>query len=161
MRYHVRRKDKEITDEAAMKSILKTTQYVTIAMARDNRPYLVSLSHGYDEENHCVYFHCAREGKKLDYLKGNSSVWGQAVIDGGYVHGECSHNYASVMFSGDVTFLEDRAERWHAISLMTRQLDDEAETLIANRRPESLDNTVIGRIDIDHMTGKKSEDIEV
>ena len=106
MRYHVRRKDKEITDEAAMKRILKTTQYVTIAMARDNRPYLVSLSHGYDEEKHCVYFHCAREGKKLDYLKGNSSVWGQAVIDGEYVHGECSHNYASVMFSGDVTFLE-------------------------------------------------------
>jgi hypothetical protein len=44
---------------------------------------------------------------------------------------------------------------------MTRQLDDDAETLIANRKPESLDNTVIGRIDIDYMTGKKSEDIKV
>ena len=161
MRYHVRRKDKEIKDEAVMERILKTTQYVTIAMARDDRPYLVSLSHGYDGENRCIYFHCAREGKKLDFLKANSSVWGQAVIDGGYVHEECNHNYASVMFSGNVTFLEDRAERWHAISLMTRQLDDDAETLIANRRPESLENTVIGRIDIDHMTGKKSEDIEI
>ena len=161
MRYHVRRKDKEITDEAAMRKILKTTQYVTIAMSNDNRPYLVSISHGYDEENNCVYFHCANEGKKMDYLRANASVWGQVVIDGGYVHGECSHLYASVMFSGRVTLLEDRDERWHAISLMTRQLDEDAEPLIANRRPESLDNTVIGRIDIDHMTGKKSEEIKV
>jgi hypothetical protein len=44
---------------------------------------------------------------------------------------------------------------------MTRQLDDNAETLIANRKPESLENTVIGRIDIDYMAGKKSEEIEV
>ena len=79
----------------------------------------------------------------------------------GYVNGEYSHSYASVMFSGSVTFLVDRDERWHAISLMTRQLDDEAETLISNWKPESLENTVTGRIDIDHMTGKKSEDIEV
>jgi len=161
MRYHVRRKDKEITDEAVMKKILKTTQYVTIAMARDDQPYLVSLSHGYDEENHRIYFHCAKEGKKLDYMKANSSVWGQVVIDGGYVHGECSHLFASVMFSGSVTFLEGKDERWRAISLMTRQLDDDAEALITNRKPESLDNTVIGRIDIDYMTGKKSEEIKV
>lgn len=161
MRYHVRRKDKEITDDATMKKILKTTKYVTIAMAKENRPYLVSLSHGYDEENNCVYFHCAKEGKKMDYLKVNDSVWGQVVIDGGYVHGECNHNYASVMFSGRVAFLEGRDEKWRAISLMTRQLDDDAETLIANRKPESLDDTVLGRIDIDYMTGKKSEEITV
>ena len=43
---------------------------------------------------------------------------------------------------------------------MTRQLDDEAETLISNQKPESLENTVIGRIDIDHMTWKKSEEIK-
>ena len=60
-----------------------------------------------------------------------------------------------------MTFLEDRDERWHTISLMTRQLDDEAKTLISNRKPESLENTVIGRIDIDHMTWKKSEEIGV
>jgi nitroimidazol reductase NimA-like FMN-containing flavoprotein (pyridoxamine 5'-phosphate oxidase superfamily) len=65
------------------------------------------------------------------------------------------------MFSGRVTLLEDRDEKRKAISLMINQLDEDPETLIANLKPESLKNTVMGRIDIDYMTGKKSEEIEV
>ena len=74
MTYHVRRKDKEITDIAVLKKILKSAKYVTIAFSMDNQPYLVSLSHGYDENRNCIYFHCAKEGKKLDYLKSNSTM---------------------------------------------------------------------------------------
>lgn len=161
MAYHVRRKDKEITDEAAMKKILGSTQYVTIAMAKDNRPYLVSLSHGYDADSNCVYFHCAKEGKKLDYLRANERVWGQAIIDGGYVQGECNHIYVSVMFEGRVSFIDDREEKWEAASLMTRQLDRNAEAMISNRRPENLDRAVFAKIEIGHMTGKKSEEIDI
>jgi len=161
MRVHMRRKDKEIGDEAAMRQILKSTQYVTLAIAKDNEPYLVSLSHVYDEEKNCIYFHCAEEGKKLDILRSNDKVWGQALIDHGYAQGECSHYYASVMFSGRTTIVESRDEKWEAVSLMTRKLDDNAEEMIANRKPESLDNTVVGRIDIDYMTGKKSEEVDI
>ena len=64
MSFHVRRKDREITDTAALKEVLKSTKYVTIALCMDNEPYLVSLSHGYDETRNCLYFHCANEGKK-------------------------------------------------------------------------------------------------
>jgi len=78
-----------------------------------------------------------------------------------FVKLRCSHLYASVMFSGRVTLLEDRDERWHALELMTRQLDSDAERLIEARKPESLDNTVVGRIDIEYMTGKKSEEIQI
>jgi hypothetical protein len=44
----IRRKDKEITDFSEMKEIIKTAQYVTLAMCLNDEPYLVSLSHGYD-----------------------------------------------------------------------------------------------------------------
>lgn len=161
MRYHVRRKDKEITDEEDMKKILKSTQYVTVAMSKENDPYLVSLSHGYDEDRNCVYFHCAKEGKKLDYLTANDRVWCQAVVDRGYYQGECSHLYASVMFSGRVVLLDERDEKWHAMELMTKQLDSDPDRLIEGRKPESLDNTIVVRIDIEYMTGKKSEEIQI
>jgi hypothetical protein len=49
MPFHVRRKDREITDADALKKILKSTKYVFIALCMSNEPYLVSLSHGYDE----------------------------------------------------------------------------------------------------------------
>ena len=91
----------------------------------------------------------------------NSLVWGQALLDHGYVEVECSHNYATVVFSGRVTFLESLEDKWHAMSLMTRQLDPNAETMIANRNPESLKDTVVGRIDIEYMSGKKSQEVDV
>jgi len=161
MKYHMLRHDKEITDEETLKKILKTTQYVTLAMVKDNEPYLVSLSHGYDEENHCIYFHSAKKGKKLDFLRATPLVWGQALLDRGYVETECSHHYASVMFSGKASFIEDEEERWKAISLMNRQLDPNAEDMIANRKPESLDSVVIGKIVIDYWSGKKSPEVTV
>ena len=58
----IRRKDKEITNVGEMRKILRTAKYMTVAMCLNDEPYLVTLSHGYDEERNCVYFHCAREG---------------------------------------------------------------------------------------------------
>jgi len=161
MKYHMRRHDKEIKDEATLRKIFKTTQYVTLAMVKDDEPYLVSLSHGYDEETHCIYIHSAKEGKKLDYMRANPVVWGQAMLDHGYVEVECTHHYASVMFKGRVHFIEDKEERWRAISTINRQLDPNAEEMISKRKPESLDSAVIGKIVIDNWSGKKSEEVTV
>ena len=156
--YHVRRKDKEITDEDAMKKILKTTKYVTVAMCKDNKPYLVTLSHGYDEKNNCIYFHCANEGKKTDFLKTNNTVWGQAFIDHGYVEGKCNHPYTSVHFKGKTTFIENIDEKLEAVKCMIKQLEKNPEPMIARIKPERLKNTAIGKIEIEYMSGKKPEE---
>jgi hypothetical protein len=161
MSFHLRRKDKEVTDERLLKKILKTTKYVTIALSMNNEPYLVSLSHGYDEKKNCLYFHCAREGKKLQYLSSNDTVWGQALLDYGYSEGECTYLYASVHFSGKVTMLENIEEKREALACMIRQIDKNPETLITDLRPERLRNTVVGRIDVAYMSGKKSKEVTI
>jgi len=161
MSFHLRRKDKEIADERLLKKILKTAKYVTIALSMNDEPYLVSLSHGYDEKKNCVYFHCAREGKKLQYLRSNNTVWGQALLDYGYSEGECTYLYASVHFSGRVTMLEDLEEKREALACMIRQIDKNPETLITDLRPERLRNTVVGRIDVAYMSGKKSKEVKI
>jgi len=161
MAYHMKRKDKEITDDKVLKKILKSTSYVTVAMSMDNRPYLVSLSHGYDENRNCIYFHCAREGKKLDYLQSNNIVWGQALLDYGYIEGECNHNFASVHFEGKVAFILDPNEKLEAMQTMIRQLDKNPGPIIAKLTAEKLKDTLICRIDIDYMTGKKPKDLPV
>jgi nitroimidazol reductase NimA-like FMN-containing flavoprotein (pyridoxamine 5'-phosphate oxidase superfamily) len=117
MSYHIRRKDKEITNTTVLKKILRSTKYITIALSMNNQPYLVTLSHGYDEKQNCIYFHCAAEGKKLDYLNSNSTLWGQAILDYGYSEGNCTHLYASVHFSGKVELinkLEGNIRQWNA-----------------------------------------------
>lgn len=162
MSFHIRRKDKEITDETQLKKVLKSSKYVTIALCKDNQPYLVSLSHGYDEEHHCLYFHCAKEGKKLVYLKSNNVVWGQTLLDfGPSEDDDCSQLYASVHFSGKVTLIEDVDEKCRAIECMINQLGKNPEALKAKLNNDRLKNTAIGRIDIDYMSGKKSKEVTV
>ncbi|MGO8805671.1 MAG: pyridoxamine 5'-phosphate oxidase family protein [Candidatus Bathyarchaeia archaeon] len=152
--FHLRRKDREITDPEEMRQVLKTTQYVTVALCMENEPYLVSLSHGYDQTKNCLYFHCASEGKKLVFLKANSRIWGQAVLDFG-VTDECDYVYSSVHFCGKMTLLTDLSEKQHGIEVLVRQLSLDPEKKMANIKPEKLANTTIGRIDIESMTGKK------
>lgn len=157
MKYHLRRKDREITDRTELKKILRSAKYVTIALSLNNQPYLVSLSHGYDESRNCLYFHCAKVGKKIDYIKSNNKVWGQALIDQGYSEGKCDHLFASVHFHGKITFVEDTKEKQAAIACMVRQLDKNPEPIITGIEAEKLNSINIGRIDIEEITGKRHE----
>ena len=154
MSFHVRRKDREITDRDVLKQVLRSTKYVTVALCMDNEPYLVSLSHGYDEATNCLYFHCADEGKKLVYMKANSRVWGQAVLDFG-VTDECDYAYTSVHFRGKASMIEDLREKQHAIEVLVRQLSENPEEKLAKIKPEKLARTAMGRIDIEYMSGKQ------
>jgi len=156
--HQLRRKDKEISDLTEMKAILREAKYVTIAMSLKDEPYLATLSHGYDEDRNCVYFHCAKEGKKVEILRLNPNVWGQALVDDGYQQGSCDHLYRTAQFHGKVTFVEDQMEKEHALRIMIKQLDDDPETIIEKQiTPHSTGRVLIGRVDIDYMSGKKAD----
>ncbi len=155
--HRLRRKEKEIEDPVEMRGILAGTRYITIAMCRENEPYLATLSHGYDEERNAIYFHCAREGKKVEILRANDRVWGQAIDDRGYVPGKCDHLFASVQFGGRVRFVEDAEEKRRALGVMIRQLEREPEKVLAEQVTEAAVTKVcIGRIDIEFLSGKRS-----
>jgi len=156
----LRRKDKEITDFGEMIENLKTAKYVTLAMCLKDEPYIVTLSHGYDQERNCIYFHCAGEGKKIDILKANSLVWGQALNDRGYVQGACDHLYSTTQFRGRVTFVEDVIEKEHALHVLIESLDKDPNEIIKKQlTPQSIQKVRIGRIDIDYMSGKKADKV--
>jgi nitroimidazol reductase NimA-like FMN-containing flavoprotein (pyridoxamine 5'-phosphate oxidase superfamily) len=160
MLYHIRRKDKEITDKEKLKKILKEASYVTLAMVKDDEPYLVSLSHGYDEKKNCIYFHSASEGKKLDYMRVNPMIWGQAMLDHGYHVGECSHLYASVMFKGRVEFIDDIETKRQVFKTMIQQLEPNPDTIMDDMvNSKGIPTTVVGRINLEYMTGKKSVNV--
>ncbi|MCK4848165.1 MAG: pyridoxamine 5'-phosphate oxidase family protein, partial [Candidatus Heimdallarchaeota archaeon] len=157
--HNIRRNEKAITEEADIKSILSETKYITLAMSYDNTPYLVTLSHGYDPLENIIFFHCASEGKKLDYLKSTGEIWGQAIIDKGYAKGECNHHYSSVHFQGEVKFISDIREKRKALTLMIDQLEEDPELRENVKRKQLLETALkrvtIGKILIRSMSGKK------
>ncbi|MCK5671123.1 pyridoxamine 5'-phosphate oxidase family protein [Candidatus Bathyarchaeota archaeon] len=157
-RYHLRRKDKELTDPAEIKGILKSCNHVTVAMCSDNSPYLVTLNHGYDEENNCLYFHCAKEGRKIEIWKENPVVWGQAILDLGYQKGICEHFFKTAQFEGRVSFAEGRDEKLKAIRYLISQLEEDPEAVEALHFKSGLgriDGINVGKIDITFLSGKE------
>jgi uncharacterized protein len=156
MSFHVRRKDREITDLAEMRLVLLNTKYVTVALCMQDEPYLVPLSHGYDQAKNCIYFHCAPEGKKLVYAKTNSKVWGQAVLDFGVTE-ECDYAYTSVHFKGKLSLISDLAEKQHAMEVLVRQVSLNPEEKLAKLKLEKIEKITMGRIDVTYMSGKKHQ----
>jgi len=151
----LRRKEKEISNLNEIKEILKSTKYVTLAMAKANTPYLVTISHAYDNDNNCIYFHCASEGKKIDYLNENNIVWGQAIHDLGYHEGKCNHIFKTAQFRGYVNFVENYDEKKKILTIMINQLENNPKMVIQKQLKESsIKRVTIGRIDIDYLSGK-------
>ena len=159
MRYHIRRKEKEFTDHESMVKVLKSQPYITFAMVDDGEPYLVSLSHAYDEERNRVYIHMASEGRKLSVLRKNPCIWGQALQDHGYHKEECSHLYASVMFKGKVVFIDDVDEKKHAFRVMADHQESNLEARERFATSNGIPGTVVAYIDIDDWSGKKSAEV--
>ena len=157
--------DREIKDPEKLEKLLKETKYITIALCRDNIPYLVSLSHSYDEDANCIFFHCASAGKKLDYMKSNPQVWGQAIIDRGYVDGECNHLYVTAMFGGRVELIEEIDEKRRIMSRMFSHQEKHPAVpgevdphAIRIEKDAELKGMTVGKIIIEEFTGKFSKD---
>lgn len=85
-----------------------------------------------------------------------------ARVDGGYQQGSCDHFYETAQFRGRVSFVDDPEEKEAALRLMIRRLDDDPETIIKKQiTPHSTNRILIGRIDIDYMSGKKADKLVV
>jgi nitroimidazol reductase NimA-like FMN-containing flavoprotein (pyridoxamine 5'-phosphate oxidase superfamily) len=155
--YHLRRAEKAIEDQAKLLEIIQRQRYLTLAMCRENQPYLVILNYAYDPGAHCFYVHCASEGKKLDYLRANPTIWGQVLEDLGYVDGACDHAFRSIHVEGTATFVDDPDEKEHAVSLMIDQLESDPAAVKARAlKPKAIEKVVIAKIIISAMTGKES-----
>jgi nitroimidazol reductase NimA-like FMN-containing flavoprotein (pyridoxamine 5'-phosphate oxidase superfamily) len=68
----MRRTDKEISDRRQMDEIIRGSLVCRMAMAKDNAPYVVPMSFGYDGE--AIYLHTALEGKKIECFEANPQV---------------------------------------------------------------------------------------
>jgi len=153
--YHIRRKEREIHDRSEHLSILSMAKFMTIAMSKGDEPYLVTVNHVCDPESKSIYFHCAKAGKKVDFLKQNPRVCGEAIEDRGYVEGACDYDYRSVHFYGKASEVTHIEEKRHALELMIEKLEkdpDEAKKEFIDQ--SSLVKVMIYRIDVESMTGK-------
>ena len=122
----MRRADKEIADRGEIDKILRKATVCRLGLLDGTIPYIVPLSFGYEGDT--LYFHSAREGKKIDLLKRNAVVCFEFDVDAEPVRSETScgwtMRYRSVIGSGTASFVEDHGGKRTALKIIMRQYTD-------------------------------------
>ena len=157
-KYHLRLKDRAITDEGEIKRLLREGKFITIALCRDNEPYIVTINYGYAELKHALYFHCAGKGLKLEFIKQNPEVCATILEDMGYQERICTHFYQTLVIRGKLNIVENLEEKKYGMDVLLEHLEKDPDKV----RKKSLQDeeryrtTGVLRLDIEEITGKQN-----
>lgn len=157
MNYHIRRSEREISDNEEFIAILSNCKYAIISLCKNNQPYIVTLSYGYDNNENALYFHCAKEGQKIDFIRSNPYACVTIIDDDGFDMNSCEHAYKSLVIRGSIELVNEKDIADHAIQLMILQLEkNEPEKFMEKLKNgnKSYDNMQILRMKIESITGK-------
>lgn len=149
----MRRFKQQLTDEECIAILKSEMRGVLAVKGEDGYPYALPIDYYYDDENGKIYFHCAKEGHKIDALRADNRV-SFCVYDKGFKkEGDWALNIKSVIIFGKINFAEDMDEtikRVRRLALKYYPTPEAVEEEIekAGRRVQILE------LEIDHITGK-------
>ena len=121
-------------------------------------PYAVALNFGYlPGPPPRLYFHCARQGKKLDLIRVNPT--GAFIIDRpldlvtGPMACDWGMNYESIMGTGNIAIVTDSEERRQGLDAIMAHYGNSSPVYLT----ESLEETVVLKLTVMEMTGKRKQ----
>ena len=153
----MRRTDKEITDQELISQIIEQAQVCRLGLAKDNIPYILPVSFGYD--GMAIYFHTAREGRKIEFMTANDRVCfefehGVQLIRNDSNPCKWTFSFQSVIGYGTVRELTGLSERTAGLNQMMKHYSGRDWPFTA----EDIQAIRVWRIAIDSLTGKQSKD---
>ena len=151
-KYHMRRKEREITDRTWLEEVLNRGQMIHIGLAgEDGWPYVVPMGYGYADG--VIYLHGAPVGKKNDMIAANPKACFQVSLDVEVLRAEAgsgfSMKYRSVTGYGLIRTLTTLDEKNRALKILMDHYDGPHTDLVNNDA-----RLWVARLDIEHMMGK-------
>ena len=151
----MRRSAQALGVDACREVLSRGTSGVLALLGDGGWPYAVPLSYAFDGEK--LYFHCAREGHKLDAIRREARASFCVVDRDEVVPEEYTTYFRSVIAFGTIRELEDDSEKRAAIEKLARKYTP-------NDTPEGMDAAIrrdwaplcMLEMTIDHMTGKEA-----
>ena len=152
-KFHLRRKDKEITDSGEIERVIKKATVCRLGLVDKDEAYIVPVNFGY--ERNAIYFHSAVEGRKVELIKRNNKVCFEIEADVGIEKTDksnCSVHYRSVIGTGRAYILESNEKKLRGLKSIMRQCTGGEYSFLEER----LDSVVVVEIKIENITGKQS-----
>ena len=153
--YEKKRKEKKTLERAEIDQIINKSDVCRIAFAKENIPYIVPVSFGYDGKS--LYLHTALEGKKIDFIRSNNIVCFEfdtdvKTITHKTIGCKWSTTYRSVIGNGKIYEIKDERKMINALNKIMQHYSGKEWEFTE----KMLKNVRIWEIEIERITGKKS-----
>ena len=147
----MRRKERECSEPEFLKKILQQTDAISIAFYAEKYPYIIPVN--YTLLNDALYFHCAKEGRKLECMKKNSNIGFSIyhIID--IDRDKATTHYISLYGEGQAVEVTDKQEKQCALASLAEKYKSNCKFPVNDN---ILMNTTIIKINIISMSGKKN-----
>ncbi len=151
----MRRKDREVKDLSEIEAVIRQSKVCRLALCDNGLPYIVPLCFGYKDQT--LYFHSAKQGRKIGIISKNNQVCVEFDIDHEIKTGkkacDWSMTYSSVIAFGIASLVDNTEEKQRALDIIMMQYGFQGAFEYAE---SSLENTLIIKVKIDRITGKRS-----
>jgi nitroimidazol reductase NimA-like FMN-containing flavoprotein (pyridoxamine 5'-phosphate oxidase superfamily) len=150
----MRRKDREMS-RAFAETVIDNAEFATMGTVdATGKPYCVTLSMARDGEY--LYFHCAKEGEKLNCIRRNRDVCVSFVGKTRIPDGKFTIYFESAVVFGAVEEVVDASEKIHALRLICERFTPNNMENFDDAIAQSLKVTGVWKIYINEITGKRS-----
>ncbi len=149
----MRRIRQQISKEECIGILKNEPRGVLSVLGDEGYPYGIPMDHWYSKEDGKLYFHCAKEGHKLDAVVRCDKV-SYCVMDKGYRNeGEWALNIRSVIVFGRIRIVEDEDKKREICTALCRKFTDDEEYLQKELK-NSFPRVCCLELTPEHMTGK-------
>ena len=148
------RRKRQLLSEKECKSILERGKTAVLGVSGDNDyPYTVPINYVYNNDK--IYFHCAKEGHKLDAIKKNSKVSLCVVDRDDILQSKYTTIFKSVIIFGRAKTINDEKLMKEALTVFTEKYCPDFKDGIQDEINREFPATCVVEIEIEHISGKQ------
>jgi uncharacterized protein len=153
----MRRKNQLLPNEETINILNSRTAGVLGVSGDDGYPYTVPVSYAYEDGK--LYFHCAKQGHKIDSIQRNDKVSLCVIDQDKIIPQELTTYFRSVIIFGRARILSEGGEIRHALESLGKKYSPGLEEQARQSIEEALDKVCVIEIKIEHMTGKAAVEL--
>jgi len=154
----MRRKNQLLSEEISREVFQRNTSGVLSLMGDEGYPYGVPMSYVLAGDK--IFFHCAKEGHKIDAIRKEEKASFCVIDQDKIVSEEYTTYFRSVIAFGSVHILEKEDEKRKAIRILAEKYSgDQGEEGIEREIDEHFANLCMLQFDMEHLTGKESVEL--
>lgn len=149
----MRRFKQALPPEECAEVLTDAPRGVLSLIGENGYPYGIPMDHLYCPEDGHLYFHCAKEGHKIDAIRACDRA-SYCVYDEGFrKEGDWALNIRSVVVFGHIREVVDEEKKREICTRLVRKFTDD-EDYLAHELAHAFRNVKCLELVPDHMTGK-------